>query len=597
MKETVAGEFVTTDLGAAPGAADVAAFAARITARTQIVWGEHCSECDYPKCYATCALYDPRPDLNCRRFVAGIESVRSSARVSLTRVRFRRWGKLEGRGTSRLWPAGAAERREAADGLVSQALAKLPAPFVARQKLAGLWNRLKEREAKGFDIAAAKFVIEGWVPDGSVRRFTLTFVQNGRDPGLWQTAFELGARYTRICVDVAKIARFIDLDAPYLVQIEPIGEAEGVDVVLGLVDFAAFDASATPPAAPAPLAKVVVWDLDDTLWRGVLAEDGVAGLTLRPEAAAAIAALDARGVLQSIASKNDPAEAMAALRHFGLDDYFLHPQIGWRPKSAAIGAIAAALGVGVDSFVFIDDQPFERAETSASHPTLRVLPETAVAGLADHPWFDHPVTRESASRRSLYRAEARRALEFEAAGVDYLSFLRASGLRLDIAPLGRGEIDRIYELTQRTNQLNFTGAKLSREAAEGLLGPAAARLRLGLHFTDLYGDYGMIGLADLDLAAGELTDFFMSCRVQKKRVEHAFFAHAARILTDLGHTQFSVRFRATDRNRAAAELLAELGFSQGASDAAGLSCWRRALAEPFADADVVQVSAWAAGPA
>jgi len=94
MKETVASEFATTGVAPPPASADAAAFAARITARSQIVWGEHCSECDYPKCYATCAFYDPRPDLNCRRFVAGIEAAGALGDVRLNRIRFRRWGKL-----------------------------------------------------------------------------------------------------------------------------------------------------------------------------------------------------------------------------------------------------------------------------------------------------------------------------------------------------------------------------------------------------------------------------------------------------------------------------------------------------------------------
>jgi FkbH-like protein len=595
MKETVAREYVTTEVAAPRAAADMAAFAARVTARSQIVWGEHCSECDYPKCYATCAFYDPRPDLNCRRFVAGIEAAGVQAGVRLSRIRFRRWGKLEGRGPARLRPTALALRREAADATVSAALAGLPTPFTLRRNLAWRWNTLKAGQPRGRDASADAFVVEGWTLDGATRGFTLTFLQDGADRKIWQTSFELGTDYARISVPAVLIAAAVDLAAPYLVQIEPVGEAAGVDVVFGLTDFVALAPSAQAPSAAttAPLAKVVVWDLDETLWRGVLAEDGIAGLTVRPEAVAAIKALDARGVLHSIASKNNHDEAMAALRQFGLADYFLHPQISWGPKSEAIGAIAAALDLGVDSFVFIDDQPFERAETTASHPSLRVLPETAAGELVINPWFDHPVTPESAGRRGLYQAEAKRTAEFKAASGDYLGFLRTSGLRLDITPLGKADAERAFELSQRTNQLNFTGAKFSREAVDAMLTPSAGRARLVLRCADRFGDYGMIGLADLDLDAGELTDFFMSCRVQRKRVENAFFAHAASLLGAAGHAEFKVRFRATARNRAAVEMLTELGFSQGEAGADGYSHWRRSLAEPFGDADVVRIAALA----
>ena len=593
MKETVASEFATTGGAAPPGSTDIAAFAARITARSQIVWGEHCSECDYPKCYATCAFYDPRPDLNCRRFVAGIEAAGAVGGVRLNRIRFRRWGKLEGRGPARLRPAAAASRREAADAAVSAILVGLPTPFTLRRSLGWRWNTLKAGEPRRQDAPADIFVVEGWTLDGSERGFTLTFLAEGPDRKIWQTPFRLGPDYARLTVPAEAIAAAIDLSAPYLVQIEPVGDAAGVDVVFGLTDFVALAPSAQPISTPAALAKVIVWDLDETLWRGILAEDGIAGLTLRPEAAAAIKALDTRGVLHSIASKNNPDEAMAALAHFGLADYFLHPQIGWGPKSEAIGAIAAALDLGVDSFVFIDDQPFERAETLASHPSLRVLPETAAGELITHPWFDHPVTPESAGRRSLYRAEAKRAAEFKAVSGDYLGFLRGSGLRLDVAVLGKADAERAFELSQRTNQLNFTGAKFPREAVETMLAPAAGRLRLVLRCADRFGDYGMIGLADLDLAAGELGDFFMSCRVQRKRVENAFFAHAAGLLTVAGHTEFKVRFRATARNRAAVEMLTELGFEPGEAGADGYSHWRRPLAAAFAETDVVAITALA----
>jgi FkbH-like protein len=388
-------------------------------------------------------------------------------------------------------------------------------------------------------------------------------------------------------VPAKTIAAAIDLSSPYLVQIEPVGEAEGVSAIFGLTDFVAFAAAEAPAAEAAPLVKVVVWDLDETLWHGTLAEDGAAALTLRPEAVAAIKALDAKGVLHSIASKNDAAEAMAALRGFGLADYFLHPQIGWEPKSGAVARIAAAVDLGLDAFAFIDDQAFERAEVTAAHPAVRALPETAVVGLAEHPWFAHPVTPESAARRALYQAEARRTEVAAAVGGDYLAFLRDSKLVLAIAPLGEADVERVFELSQRTNQLNFTGAKLTRDAVRAMMEPDPNSARLTLRCADRFGDYGLIGFADLDLAAGELGAFFMSCRVQRKRVEHAAFTYLAGLLRAAGHTVFRVRFAPTARNGAAAVLLGDLGFREGDADD---QFWERPLGLAFDDSDIVRTS-------
>jgi FkbH-like protein len=597
VKETVATDYPLCRLDVPAGAARLDG--ASLAARSQIVWGEHCSECAYPSCYASCAFYDPRPDLHCRRFERGIEA----AGEGITRIRFRKWGKLEGQGPAPLRAWAEAERRERRDAVASKALAAAPLPFAIVRNAAWRWNARKgSREAwrSVFDLDA--FVIEGWSVDGIERAFTLTFLQDKPEPATYQAHFRLGPQLTGLSVPIDEIARRILLDQPYLIQIEPVGEAQGVDTAFALIDFVAFanrpaapkvevapaSAASVPPPAVAGRAKVLVWDLDETLWTGTLAEDGPGGVTPRPEAVAAIKGLDARGVLQSIASKNEMAEGLEALRRHDLADYFLYPEIGWGPKSQSIGRIAARLDLGLDSFVFIDDQPFERAEVAAGQLGVRTLAHTEVAGLLANPWFDHPATPEAAKRRSLYQAEAERVVAMETQGGDYLGFLRASDLALDIRALDLGDALRVHELSQRTNQLNFFGSKFALGEAEAMAAPDAGRARLTLRCADRWGDYGLIGFADLDLARGELADFFMSCRVQRKRVEHAAFAHMAGLLRATGASEFRVRFRATERNGASVRLLEELGFAR---DGEG---WTRSLAEPFADADVVRIAAAAA---
>ena len=602
MKETVAGEYATSH-AAVPAGAAARLDGRSLAARSQIVWGEHCSECAYPACYSTCSFYDPRPDLNCRRFEAGVED----AGAGLMRLRFRKWGKLEGRGDARLRPYARAERRERTAAAAARLLTAAPAPFQIKRAAAWRLDRAKALGAAAGPRVDA-FVLEGWSNDARTHAFTVTFLQEaaasvagGSYGGTWQAHVRLGPDYARHVMPIDPIAAAIRLDRPFLVQVEPVGEAAGIDVTVALADFVAFrdpamlsvsgalaSPEALPVAAPAgaqPLAKVLVWDLDETLWTGTLAEDGACGVTPRPEAVAALKALDARGVLHSIASKNDPAEAQAALRRFGLDGYFLHPQVGWGPKSGSVAAIAAALDLGLDSFVFIDDQPFERAEVAAAHPQVRTLAHTEVAGLAEHPWFDHPATLEAGRRRSLYQAEAARGVAAEASGGDYLAFLRASRLVLAVRALDAADVARVHELSQRTNQLNFTGAKFTRPEVEALAAPDPRRARLTLRCTDAWGDYGLIGFAALDLSRGELSAFFMSCRVQRKRVEHAAFAHMAALLAAQGAgPDFAVRFHATERNGASVRLLEELGFIRAGAG------WTRPLRTPFADSDIVRLS-------
>ena len=561
--------------------AGFAALRAATAQRSRIVWGEHCSECAYPTCYASCAFYTPRADLHCRRFEGGFEPVEGLPGAH--RVRFRKWGKIEGRG-----PVGL---RAVAD---ERALGQAPAvlPYALRRSICWRGNeRAKAASERGDLTGADGLVLETWAADGRAHALTVTVLEVD-GPGLFQAQVEATPAYGRTVLPLSAIAARVPLDRPYLIQIEPVGEAEGREIVFGLCDFVRLDPALAAPA-PAQTAagkavrapvKVVVWDLDETLWTGTLAEDGAAGVKPRRVALDLIRALDERGVLQSIASKNDEAEALAALGRFGLAEYFLHPQIGWGPKSDSVRRIAAALDLGLDSVVFLDDQPFERGEVTAACPAVRAVTHEAVEELVDHPWFRLPVTAESRARRALYQAEAVRRRIQEEAGTDYLAFLRGCDITLDARPLEAADVERAYELSQRTNQLNFRGTKFTREQAAALV--AGERLALSLRCSDRFGDDGLIGLAVADLKAGVLEDFFMSCRVQRKRVEQASFALLQDAMLAAGAPEFRVRFAATERNGASVKMLGELGFAQGAD-----GDWTRPLGPTFAEADVVRLAA------
>jgi FkbH-like protein len=606
MKETVLFERPRAEITvSAEVLASFNNFATLVTARSQIVWGEHCSECAYPSCYSSCAFYTPRGDMNCRRFEAGIESVTSpeATRSSLTRIRFRKWGKLEGRGPAHVRPLGAVRRFEILDGLVSGALHGLPSPYWVARGLNRRWNGRKVRHgARYVSVESDAFVMEAVSLDGSCHPFTVTFLQSAGHKGrMYQDLLQIGPAYGRLVIDAKRISKHVDLKDPFLVQVEPVGDGSGIDILFGFVDFACFPGVLPPSISGVARtftesgidrnlrAKVVVWDLDNTLWAGTLAEDGIAGVTLRSEAVALIKALDDRGILHSIASKNDELVAMAALRELGLLQFFLVPQINWSPKSDSVRRIAKQLNLGTDSFVLIDDQAFERAEVRAAHPKIITFPDTAIADLFTHSLFDVPATIESRQRRSLYQAEAQRGACFQSASTDYNAFLRSCLIRLDVVALDRVNVERIYELSQRTNQLNFRGTKYSRADVEALaMNGSSSRQTYVLRCADRFGEYGIVGFAVLDLNNSMLLDFFMSCRVQRKFVEHAFFEMVARDLRQRNHSRMRACFRHTERNKASVNMLRELGFSYTEKEP-GAGEWIRDLSTPFADADIVQI--------
>src|SRR5690242_15490913 len=150
--------------------------------------------------------------------------------------------------------------------------------------------------------------------------------------------------------------------------------------------------------------KLLVWDLDNTLWEGTLLEGD--GVRVRKGLVATLKALDERGILHSVASKNDHDLALAKLKEAGLDDYFLYPQINWNSKAANIRMIVESLNIGMDTVAFIDDEPFERAEVKHSLPEVLTIDARELDGLAARPEFTPLfITDDSARRRQMYRAD------------------------------------------------------------------------------------------------------------------------------------------------------------------------------------------------
>jgi FkbH-like protein len=342
-------------------------------------------------------------------------------------------------------------------------------------------------------------------------------------------------------------------------------------------------------------AKVVVWDLDHTIWDGILLEDGPEGVIVKPGIREMIEALDARGILQSVASKNNHDEAVAALAHHGLLDFMLAPQISWGPKSAALSHIAETLNLGIDSFVFIDDQPFERGEVGEAHPSVTVLADTDAFTLLERPQFDVPVTPESRGRRALYAVEAQRALAGESAAEDMDSFLRSCDLVLTLSPLATTDGERIYELSQRTNQLNIAATRYSREDVAAMLSDANGAEAWTLRCADRFGDYGLIGFAYGNPQTGHIHDFFMSCRVQRKRVEAAFFAWLAGRYGAAGAKALTISYQKATRNGPALEMFLGLGFTLDSLNE-GRGLLRCSLPAGFEGSDIVRLEQPACEP-
>jgi FkbH-like protein len=294
--------------------------------------------------------------------------------------------------------------------------------------------------------------------------------------------------------------------------------------------------------------KCVVWDLDNTVWDGVLLEDG--RVTTRPEVVSVIHELDRRGILHSIASRNDPQAALEQLTRTGLRDYFLCPQINWNPKSSSIEAISRALNIGVDAVAFVDDQPFELEEVAHSHAGVLCVHAGSLGDILEAPEFTPRfVTAESATRRFMYQGAVRRdEAERELVGTNE-EFLSKLDMVFTITEAEEEDLWRAEELTVRTNQLNSTGVTYAYEDLRRFVG-ASDHLLLMASLRDTFGGYGKIGMALIELGESVWTVklLLMSCRVMSRGVGTVLLNHVMRAAGARG-VALRAEFVPTDRNR------------------------------------------------
>jgi len=264
--------------------------------------------------------------------------------------------------------------------------------------------------------------------------------------------------------------------------------------------------------------KCLVWDLDNTLWNGILVEDP--DVTLGAGVVDVIRTLDQRGILHSIASRNDYKQAMAKLEDFGLKEFFVYPQINWGAKSASIRKIAESINIGLDTIAFIDDQAFEQDEVNSVHPDVRCFDSEELATLLERPeLMPRFITEEPRHRRQMLQTELVRneaEEQFEGAQDQVLASLN---MHLQIYPARESDLKRAEELTLRTNQLNTTGRAYSYDELNELRKSPDFHLWVA-SLEDKYGSHGTIGLALIENLASDwwIRLLLMSCRVMNRGI-------------------------------------------------------------------------------
>ncbi|MBE6538227.1 MAG: HAD-IIIC family phosphatase [Ruminococcaceae bacterium] len=294
--------------------------------------------------------------------------------------------------------------------------------------------------------------------------------------------------------------------------------------------------------------KCLVFDLDSTLWQGVLSEGG--GDELIPGMKEFILELDKRGIVMSIASKNEESAALKNLRRFGLEEYFLCPEIGWGAKSESVKNIISSLGIKEGSVGFIDDNPFERDEVAFALPDVRTYDAAEFEDLLTLDEFCPTfITEDAKNRRNMYRADFARKKDEQSFGGSTEEFLMTLGMKLRISRVSEEDLRRVHELTLRTHQLNSTGYTYDFDELRAFI-DSPDHIFIIASLEDKYGDSGKVGIILLQKQDGAylLKLLIVSCRVMSRGVGTALLVHAVRLAKNNG-ARLLAEFKETEHNR------------------------------------------------
>jgi FkbH-like protein len=326
------------------------------------------------------------------------------------------------------------------------------------------------------------------------------------------------------------------------------------------------------------VCKALVVDLDNTLWGGVVGEDGLTGIKLgheHPGAAflavqRAILDLYQRGIILAICSKNNEADALDALHsHPGMllrPAHFAALKINWDDKAQNLRAIAQELNIGIDSLAFIDDNPAERALIEAQLPEVTVLdlPDDPIGyarALRESPVFERlTLSAEDRERGRLY-AEERQRTQLQSSASSLEDFYRSLAIRVVISKVTADTLARTSQLTQKTNQFNLTTHRYSEQQIEQMAADPSRRVYT-ISASDRFGDNGLVGVAIIKIAeACEIDTLLLSCRVIGRTIETALVAAISAEARSAGATRLIGKFIPTKKNMPSRDFFANHGFS------------------------------------
>ena len=318
--------------------------------------------------------------------------------------------------------------------------------------------------------------------------------------------------------------------------------------------------------------KVIVLDCDQTLWGGVCGEDGARGIVLdgpRKALQEFMRAQAEAGILLCICSKNSEEDVNSVFEQ-RLEmplrkEHFTASRVNWLPKSENLKSLAGELRLGLDSFIFVDDNPVECAEVESNCPEVLTLqlPEDPeqIPQFLKHCWvFDHLKLSTEDKKRTIYYQQEREREQFRSNAQGLAGFLAGLELKVEIGNLTSEQVARAAQLTLRTNQFNFTTRRRTESDLQGIWRQGKGGT-LTVSVKDRFGDYGLVGLLIYTTTenAIDVDTFLLSCRVLGRGVEHQMIVRLGRIARARDLDWVDVHFNPTAKNHPASNFLESIG--------------------------------------
>ncbi len=562
--------------------------ARRLDGRTLLPWSEDCSESAAPTCYSTCAFYTPRPDLKCRRFADGMVRLDFARGVNpyILKVTFRLWGMLSSPGNVRLQPLADARWHEERERRLATLIRWMPFGFAAKLRHAKRRQALRNAEAA---VPAAEgpspsyFLIEVYNPSQAPADLTVIMRPEGnaKKTAPFQTVVTAEPGYRRIAIDADLIGARIDLRTPFRIDIVAEHRDDSLTLYFGAIDFVS---DPTYGGANARACAAVIWELDNIVWKGVLAEQGAKNVKRRDDVVAVIRELASRGIRHAIVSHNDPTEAEAALKRLKLNGVFAAARYGWGPKSHAIDDLVTEWDISREHLIVVDDLAFDRAEMARNCPGLRIIDATQAAKLPVRRECQGEAADEDGASGAIKPSPPKFA--FEAPADHDIEFLREIDIRFSVTKSRPDHLKTVAALIDARHLTGIGGRKLRLDRLRAIMKTRTLDAWT-LECTDRYGDHGIIGWCVVDKTSNTVVELVFSRGYAGRRLDLAMLKWLAATYA-AKDTALDVQWRQGAGNLQWGPLLARAGFAEARTDG-GVATWSATAAIAESDEEVVQI--------